>query len=144
MPMVAGYTCKPLVKLPKDPAGCWEWQGANNGRYPVKEYFGTTIPGARWVWLMLFGPLAEGLVVSQACGNLNCVNPQHLVTKTLTEIAQDKSALVPGDIAEIRLMMENGHPATLLAQKFGIHKSTVYRIAKRKTWAPKKATNTGD
>lgn len=149
MPMPAGYTCRPLVKLPKDPAGCWEWLGAHNGRYGVKEYMGKSMPAARWIWKMLMGPIDDGLRVSQTCGNFLCVNPQHLVLKSAADIAQAKSGLVSGDVNEIRLMMENGHPAPLLATKFGIDVSTVYRIANRRTWkqTPRRnypATETGD
>lgn len=109
-----GQTTKPLVKLPRDPAGCWLWLGATSGEYPVKEYCGQTMPAARWLWLMLFGPLDPGLVVSQTCQNRLCLNPAHLVATSIAEINREThSALVPADVIDIRERLDNGYPADL-------------------------------
>jgi hypothetical protein len=131
----AGQTTKALVKLPRDPSGCWEWQGATNGEYPVKEYCGQTMPAARWIWLTLFGPLDPGFVVSQSCQNRRCINPAHLAAQHLTTVAQEAhSPLVPADVVDIRERLDNGYPADRLAREFDLHVSTVYRIGKRRSW----------
>lgn len=137
MPLKPGQTIKPLVKLPRDPAGCWEWLGADNGHgYPVKEYCGVTMPAARWLWLMLFGPLDPGIMVTHDCGSKRCMNPAHFRARDSVDVNRDtKSDFVPADIAEIRLLMDNGHPADVLAFDYGVHQSTIYRIASRKTFS---------
>lgn len=134
-----GQTTKPLVKLPRDPAGCWEWLGADNGHgYPVKEYCGETMPAARWLWLTLFGPLDPGMMVTHSCGTQGCMNPAHWKAQDAAATNRElKSDFVPADIAEIRLLMDNGASAKVLAFDYGVHPATIYRVASRKTFSTK-------
>lgn len=136
MPVSPGQVFKPLVRLGKSPDDCWQWLGAKNEKgYPIKEINGRTMTAARWLWSQLFGPIPDGLVVSMRCGDPACINPHHMQMMSVTECNQrDRSGLTPQDVAQIRLLFENGAPADKLADRYLVDESTIYRICKRKSW----------
>lgn len=85
---VAPYIKKLFLNfLERQGSACWSWIGPTDrsgyGVYnPGKRVFGTV--QAHWVhWTMIFGPIAEGLVLVHLCRVLNCVRLSHLelVTK---------------------------------------------------------------
>lgn len=78
------------VRLPADPAGCWEWVGGKSrdghGFLARRAGEGRTITGAHRVSYELFvGPIAKGLHVDHLCRNPGCVNPDHLEAVTQSE-----------------------------------------------------------
>ena len=79
--MVAdGTRFKGLVDIGASPDDCWEWQGSvsKTTGYGKKQYMGTTWLAHRWVYMMLLGPIPDGLVINHRCSNRKCVNPHHL------------------------------------------------------------------
>jgi hypothetical protein len=63
--------------------GCWEWTGLRfAGNRHLAVIIGDEIHSARIVaWVARNGPVAAGWVVEQACGSLDCLNPQHLAIR---------------------------------------------------------------
>lgn len=60
--------------------GCWEWGNACMefviARGGTARYLGKA---ARWSWAHIARkPISRKVIVTQACGNLKCVNPEHL------------------------------------------------------------------
>lgn len=101
-----GQTIKPLVRLGRSPEACWEWLGckrADNG-LAVKQIAGRMVPARRWLNEMLFGPIPDGIVVAQTCGNNGCVNPFHTKRASLADAlrAGSSAALTVGDVVAIR------------------------------------------
>lgn len=70
-----------LLRVEKQPNGCWEWTGAKWAR----GYGKFTLPGSqkriaahRWGYEHFISPIAEGFELDHLCRNTSCVNPEHL------------------------------------------------------------------
>lgn len=71
--------------------GCWEWVGycrhwaRDHDRYCQPDGYGHYLSqmAHRWVYILLRGPIPNGLTLDHLCRNHRCVNPDHLepVTK---------------------------------------------------------------
>jgi hypothetical protein len=145
-----GSTLKPLVRLGRSPADCWEWLGAiDSDGHARKEHAGRSITAARWIWLMFFGPIPEGLVITTAptCGNKACGNPFHL--RCCHQADANRAAvhvtLLPSDVIEIKRARKDKTPCTagILAERYGCSKVTIHEIWGGRTWRAKKAPNYG-
>lgn len=68
------------------PNGCWEWTAAlKSSGYP-NFWDGTrNVPGHRFSYELLVGPIPEGLNIDHLCRNPLCVNPAHLEPVTQRE-----------------------------------------------------------
>lgn len=140
-----GATLKPQVKLPKDPAGCWEWLGhvSPNG-YGKKQWHGRTYLAHRWLWMQLFGPIPDHLPLRNTCGNLACVSPHHWVVSTQSECNANgvASVLTAGDVVEIKRIPKKDRAtraqraslARGFAHRFGCSKQLVYDIWAGRAW----------
>jgi hypothetical protein len=82
------------------------------------------------------GPIPTGLEIDHLCRNRACVNPAHLEAVTAAVNAQrsGNAKLTAQDVEAIRSAMDNGGDAKQLAGGYGVTRTHVYLIAKRKTW----------
>lgn len=66
-------------------SGCWHWTGqvsnSGYGRTMIKDDEGgtRTLSAQTASYLAFLGPLPDGKLVKQSCGDRLCVNPDHLV-----------------------------------------------------------------
>lgn len=135
--MSEGLPLMQLVQLPRDPAACWTWIGnCGAAGYPIKTVAGKCLTGRQWMWQQLFGPVPAGLVVSTTCGNRGCVNPHHLRLCTMAEAVQagNGATLTVDDVRELRALVNNGVPWDLVAARYGISKTTISDVMRRKSW----------
>ena len=80
-----------LDSVVSDPdSGCWLWRGqisnSGYGRIMLSGADGRAMESAhRASYLTFVGPIPEGTIIRQSCGNRLCVNPEHL------EVLQERS-----------------------------------------------------
>ena len=58
--------------------GCWTWTGtlrSGRGQFRAGR---RTVSAPQWAWEQAHGPIPEGRWLKAVCGNVACVNPDHL------------------------------------------------------------------
>ena len=149
------------AKVRKDD-GCWEWtagtiDGYGHIRAPRER---RDVLAHRLSWEWSNGPIPQGRHVLHSCDNRRCVRPDHLflgdnATNVADRVAKGRSADMRGSrnpkakltreqVADIRRRYGPapiGHPrrgerrsASLLAEEFGVSRSTIYHIVRGWTW----------
>jgi hypothetical protein len=140
------------AKLDRREDGCWLWPGKPHKKTGYgRAYAGDGVyTGAhRVAWMLVNGPISDGLFVLHKCDNRRCCNPDHLFLGTAADNAHDRDAkgrgasgervahrLSAAQVVEIRQLAAVGD--TSLAQigvRFGIGRDFVHAIVKRKKWA---------
>ncbi|WP_204117320.1 HNH endonuclease [Paraburkholderia sp. C35] len=138
---------------PGDP--CIEWGGyRKRDGYGVVGFEGKNRTAHRLAYCQHNGISIEsivGLEVRHTCDNRSCINPRHLILGTHTENMKDmverhrnptgekhgSSILTRNQVEEIRrLYVANSETASCasLARRYGVHKSTIYRIVTGDGW----------
>lgn len=67
------------------PAGCWEWTGPPRDGYGRISIQYVSYQAHRLAYLLLIGPISEGMTLDHLCRNRLCVNPDHLQPTTNAE-----------------------------------------------------------
>lgn len=85
---------------------CWTWLGPRTKRYggqggdrAVVVLNGETRNAARMIWISIYGPVPDGLVIRHSCDQPMCVRPSHLLSGTPHANTQDavrRGRLRPG------------------------------------------------
>lgn len=130
---------------------CWLWQGApDNKRGYARIYVaGNGIAVHRFSWVLLHGPIPEGLVVRHRCDVPNCVNPEHLELGTPADNNRDKvergrqargerirkDGLTEIQVVEMLDLYVDGAAPRDLARRFGVTKSSVICVVNRTSWS---------
>lgn len=135
---------------------CWLWQGAlSHGTTPVMRIDGDRrLVSVRRHVLELKGVKVAGRKAYPSCGNVECVNPEHVMAMTpsqmLTRVAASTgyaeaqtrrakiaaakrklSPITPELVQEIRTSPESGHA---IARRLGFCQSTVQAIRAHESW----------
>lgn len=134
------------------PSGCWEWNGSKflTG-YGHLMFEGRDDYTHRLSYRHHIGPIPESMFVCHACDNPPCMNPAHLFLGTPGDNARDmftkgrqtrkrasgeaasKSKLTVDIVREIRDGY-HGLNQKELAEKYGVDRNTIGRVAARQTW----------
>lgn len=87
--------------------GCWEWQAYRNStNYGVRD----AVFAHRIAWMLINGPIPDGLWVLHRCDNPPCVRPDHLFLGTAQQNTDDmvsKGRAATGDRSGPRKHPEN-------------------------------------
>jgi len=129
---------------------CWLWTGAKIGDgYGSFNINGKMFICSRLMYIHCFGQIEDGYEIAHTpiiCHNRACVNPEHLEAKTCKDNQADRvldktnpigernnnSKLTKVQVCEIRRRSTENH--RLLGLEFGVSKSTIGRVLKRKLW----------
>lgn len=75
--------------------GCWEWTaGRTTGGYGAVRMPGTASAAHRAMYVLLVGPVPDGLHLDHLCRVRHCVNPDHLEPVTQAENNRRAAAAV--------------------------------------------------
>lgn len=142
------------MSIPEPNSGCWLWTAtvAPNG-YGRISVQGRMALAHRLSFQLFCRPLQPGEQACHRCDNRLCINPDHLFAGTAADNAQDaikkgrRSAgsawggegnpnrrLTENDVREIRRLHAAGARGVDLARAFGLTRSGVCEITKRRSW----------
>ena len=135
---------------------CWEFQGALDVKGygeirgdAVSAQFPRKMKAHRAAYQVFVGDIPEGMFVCHKCDNPRCCNPEHLFPGTPRDNVQDMLAkgrshdrtklksnarLGWEDVREIRRLSANGLNNAELGHKYGVTRSNIGYIVRRKTW----------
>jgi len=127
---------------------CVEWQ-----KYRTPKGYGQlTYKGVRWrahrfIYVMAYGPIPDGLHVLHSCDNPGCVNPDHLHLGTHQEnmaeavernrfnpcVGEDNpnAKITAAEVEEIRVDTRRQRD---IAADYGVSQATVSNIKNAKVW----------
>jgi len=129
-------------------SGCWLWSGYTqpNG-YGWLNVAGLKIAAHRAALIVAGRDVPNGLDVCHRCDVRNCVNPAHLYVGTRAENMADcserhrhnkpigeshwRAKLSSADVKSIRARRDSGEFLRTIAVDFGVHTTTILRIARR-------------
>jgi hypothetical protein len=140
---------------------CWPFRGATSADgYGRVRFAGRVQTASRVAYLLLVGPIPDGLNVLHHCDNPPCCNPgpKHLFTGTQFVNMADAAAkgrivqqrhperaargervgtarLTAAAVVGIRALREAGVTQREVAERFGMGRSTISFIERRLTWA---------
>lgn len=98
----------------RDWRGCWIWKGSvNEWGKPIFLYNRSILSAPKFSYRFYIDPIPEGLYAIPRCKNNLCVNPNHLVLMTKSQIA--KRSVKRKDRPHLRLQK----PPRLIGQKNG-------------------------
>lgn len=129
---------------PEPNSGCWLWLGALARGYGAFS-FGKLMRAPRFSYEEFKGEIPAGHVVRHTCDNKLCVNPDHLITGTRSDNAQDalsRGLAVVGSRSPAAKITENDalaiiedtRPLAEIAATYGLSKSRVCTIKKGRGW----------
>lgn len=137
------------VSVPQKPYGCWEWPAGKVCGYGSLMFCGRRWRSHRLAYTLTHGEIPEGLIIRHVCDNPSCCNPHHLLMGTQMENVQDsisrgrhvhgethgRAKLCTEDVFAIRSLLEQGISQYALAARFGVARTTIADIKRRKNWS---------
>ena len=100
-------------KIRFSPDGCWHWAAALNAQgygYTRLAGHGSQLGAHRVVWLLLRGPIPEGLHLDHLCRVRRCVNPAHLRAVTCRENVLAPGSRCASAVNARKAHCPHGHP----------------------------------
>lgn len=131
--------------------GCWGWSASFDkdgyGQMSSARRYGVC-KAHRASWLIHRGEIPKGISVLHKCDNKPCTNPDHLFLGTTLENSRDLvykdkqlkgskngiAKLNENEVKEIKIALQNGVTGTYLGKKYGVTKTTIWKIKHQKNW----------
>lgn len=140
-----------FMRFVRKTEACWLWTGAaGSWGYGQFQHNGKTRTSSRVAYELMVGTIPVGMCVLHRCDTPACVNPAHLFLGTNADNRADcvakgrangaagelncKAKLTKEQVAEIRRLKGLGAKTKGLAQSFGVHRTTIQKIANGRAW----------
>jgi hypothetical protein len=109
----------------------WEWLGTirSDGQMFI-HCRSKPVPVHRFIWLLIHGPISEGLFARPICGERQCVSPYHLRLKERGARVRKLDTKAKADIKWFFHHSEPRVPARRLAEIFNVSEQHIYRIVR--------------
>lgn len=141
-----------------DCGDCMRWKlSVNSAGCPQARLDGKSQLVKRWIWSELLGKKLNGnkTRVVSSCGDMLCVNPRHLASKTYSQVLIDtydrggrnsasdyikrlervkNMGATKMDWEKVRELRASGMSARQAAERYGIGERTAYKIIKHQSW----------
>ena len=135
--------------IPGWPSECWIWTAALRGNgYGTIKVYGKMFSAHRVAYEIYVGPIDDGMHVCHTCDVRLCCNPAHLWIGTNADNMADRNAKgrqahlqgaanSQAKLTEAEVLAIRAAPGTqkTIAAQFGITRSNVGLIKRRKRWA---------
>lgn len=118
--------------------GCWIWCLALNengyGVHPQKT--SSSRLAHRVIYEKYRGSIPAGYDLDHLCRNRRCVNPYHMepVPRAQNVRRGSVTKLTEDDVRQIKSLAKDGISQREIAERFGVHKSTVGGVLAGRTW----------
>lgn len=130
------------------PDACWPFGGFVSRRYGVVSIGNRPVRSNRAAYMLLVGPIPDGMYVCHTCDNPVCCNPAHLWLGSPQENSDDARAkrrhahnerapasrLTATQVVEIDRLMQEGFSYRSIAAEYGVTTSLLARIRGRRVW----------
>lgn len=129
------------------------WHASTCNGHPAMRWGGKTALVRRVIWQELHGAIAPGKIVRVTCGDVRCINPEHMALTTYSQLARSLgSAVMAGPVRSAAIArakqaksrtLDQGmvkHIRTCdmtgvaLAKKYGISQNLVSKVRTHKCW----------
>lgn len=117
---------------------CHIWQGGINvWGYAKLGRNGKTMPGHRWYYEQVKGPIPDGMDLDHLCRVRRCVNPDHMepVPPIENKRRGRVAKLSHEDIKAIEERYRSGESQHKLAKAYGVHQPTISKVLNVARWA---------
>jgi hypothetical protein len=117
--------------------GCWRWikalTGSGYGHFSIGSVY---YQAHRLTYILLRGPIPDGMEPDHLCRNRWCVNPWdlELVTHTVNMRRGIHTVLNPEKVIAIHEARATGLSLRALGRAFGVNHSTISRVLKGQRW----------
>ena len=131
---------------------CLLWNlGMNSANRPIARLDGKTRDVARYLYTLIHGSVPDNCSITRTCGNSRCLACLDAIThskrnkqsaadrktanhyQSLFERAK-KQGLIKLDLAKVQQIRASEKPALQLAAEYGVSRSTINDIQRRRTW----------
>jgi hypothetical protein len=135
-----------------DDGGCWVWKGsAQKGVMPIIHIGSNVMATRRAVWIAFNGEIEPGLEIIRKCETVLCVNPEHLKVvskavrrktlarvrnkqRSVSAIARNRELHGKLDLEKVRIIRLNDERSDVLAERFGVSKTTINNVRAFRAW----------
>lgn len=130
---------------------CWLWTASKDkDGYGQIRVDGKNLKAHRLVIELEGSDVPSGMCVLHRCDTPSCVRPDHLYIGTMADNVRDRddrgrrappvgenngrAKLTTEDVAKIRRVYASGFTQQMIANRFGVHQTTISNIIRGRNW----------